>query len=645
MSKRHVRELREVYEHIFQDAKYAYPTLAGELDKDLARLLKLVDCRGICVFAVYLPNVGKHFDRCLSAGRYEFTGLPLTRARSVNVRVPRFLGSLYLLVFNKDGFLKEDCDVGAIRFIRQLLMAAKKATLDCSAQSVLDEVQEFCDVDRQLPEPDGFWDATSPTSEECCSTFPGFQGEEWYLNKLGMEEKSSMSDLLVNLDLVSGFINAALGHYQPNDWRFRHGPGAVSERTGSVNKYQFVNWSERLESVYPIADHGFHNHSAWIDWVRDRAGEIGSSEPASRLISVPKTFAKPRLIAAEPSEHQWCQQNIWHFLRERVRNSWISNFVRFRDQTRNQELCLLGSSTTLLATVDLSAASDRVSCHAVGNLFRSNIGLLQALRASRTRYLDQDLNSDVPARIALRKFSTMGSACTFPVESLMFMAVAIAAVLTTRRVQVTAENIASLSGEVTVFGDDIIVPVDCRLVFQRALEVLDFKVNLAKTFWTGRFRESCGVDAYHGVNVTPAYWRSPTEATPDSIASKVEVCNNFYSKWLLRTSSYLASTIRVGEIPTVAVDSGVFGFKSRTGPRLDSLKSRWNRNLQRIEVRVTRLRAKVTRLGINDDSALLQFFTEDPQPYQTWSGGIGQRPRLSLVRGWVPATDLLSQHR
>jgi hypothetical protein len=656
MSKRHVRELREVYENIFQDAKYAYPTLVDELDKDLARLLKLVDCRGICVFAVYLPAAGKHFDRCLSTGQYEFAGLPLTGARSANVRLPKFLGCLYLLVFNKDGFLKEDCDVGAIRFIRQLYMAAKKATLDCSAQSVLDEVQEFCDVDLLLPEPHRFWSEEAPTDEECAASHPGFREEAWYLSKLGEDERSSMSDLLAYIDLTAGYVNAALGHYQPDDWRFRHGPGAVSERTGVVNKYRFVNWSERLESVYPLADYGFHNHSAWVDWVQSeqgshpsgwapRAWEIGSSDPASRLIAVPKTFLKPRLIAAEPTEHQWCQQNIWHYFCERVKHSWLANFIRFRDQTRNQELCLLGSRTTLLATVDLSAASDRVSCHAVGNLFRANIGLLQALRASRTRYLEQSINSDVDERLRLRKFSTMGSACTFPVESLMFMTVAIAAVLFTRRVQVTVENIASLSGEVTVFGDDIIVPIDCRLAFQRALEILDFKINSAKTFWIGRFRESCGVDAYHGVDVTPAYWRSPTEATPDSIASKVEVCNNFYEKWLLRTSSFLASTIRNGEIPTVAVDSGVFGFKSRTGPRLDSLKSRWNRDLQRTEVRVVRLSAKTTRSGINDNSALLQFFTEAPEPHEPWASGIGQRPRISLKRGWVPTSDLYSQQR
>lgn len=642
MSKRHVRELREVYVNIFKDAAYAFPTLAVSLQKDLERLLTFVDCRGIGVFAVDLPAAGKHFDRCLSDGQYKFVGLCLTRPMSTKVRVPRFLAGLYLLVFNEQGFLKEDCNVESISFIRQLYMAAKKATLDCNVQYVLDEVKEFCDVDSQLPETSSFWNTEDPDAEVIEKEFPGFGGSPWYNGKLGDEEKSSLSGLLVQLDLVSGFINAELGPYRPENWRFRHGPGAISERTGVVNKYQFVNWTERLESAFPIADHGFHNHSAWIDWAM-LGGKIGSDEPFSRLISVPKSFTKPRLIAAEPSEHQWCQQNIWHYFCDQVSNTWLSKFVRFRDQTRNQELCLVGSSTSLLATVDLSAASDRVSCHAVGNLFRSNIGLLQALRASRTRYLHQQINSDVNERVELRKFSTMGSACTFPVESLMFLAVAIAAVLFTRRLPVTVENVTSLSGEVTVFGDDIIVPVDCRVVFERALEVLDFKINSAKTFWTGKFRESCGVDAFAGVDVTPAYWRSPTDAKPDSIVSKVEVANNFYSKFLLNTSAYLASTVRVGGIPIVAVESGVCGFKSRTGPQLSSLKKRWNHDLQRTEVLVTGLTARVTKTPITDDSALLQYFTEAPQPYQSWTGGVGQRPRLSIKRRWVPIESLSSQ--
>jgi len=642
VSNRHVRELRNVYTALFEDAKYAFPTLAAGLSRDLSRLLRLVDSRGIHVFVVDLPAVGKHLDRCLSTGSYTTSGLCLTRQVSDSVRVPRFLRDLYLQIFDESGNLKEDCNVECVLFLRQILYCAKKATLDCNDQNILDEVQEFLVIDSQLPEPEEVWEADVPTDAEMSSAFTGFSDSALIRDRLGCDPTGLLSTFLVNLDLVSGFISAELGPYRPEDWRFRHGPGAVSERTGSVNKYQFVNWSERLESVYPLADYGFHNHSAWIDWVRDGKG-IGSHDPMSRLVAVPKSFLKPRLIAAEPTEHQWCQQNCWHYFCERVKHTWIGDFVRFRDQSKNQRMALEGSGNDRLATVDLSAASDRVTCHVVGNLFRSNIGLLQALRASRTRYLHQQINREVDELVRLRKFSTMGSACTFPVESLVFLAVAIASCLTVRTMRVTAGNIASLSGEVTVFGDDIIVPSDCRVVFERALEVLYFKVNDSKTFWTGKFRESCGVDAFAGVNVTPAYWRSPSDAKPESIASTVEVANNFYKKFMLHTASYLASTVQKADMPTVAVDSGVLGFQSRLGPHLKPLRRRWNRSLQREEVLVTGISARVTKTAIHDDSALLQYFTEDPSPYTMWKGGVSSRPALKIRRRWVPVENLCSQ--
>ena len=115
----------------------------------------------------------------------------------------------------------------------------------------------------------------------------------------------------------------------------------------------------------------------------------------------------------------------------------------------------------------------------------------------------------------LRKFSTMGNACTFPVESLLFFSIAVAAILTVRKVTPTKEAIKDAATEVAVFGDDIVAPKDSRELLKRALVVLDFKVNVDKSYEAGRFRESCGVDAYAGANVTPTYLRSLASGSPD----------------------------------------------------------------------------------------------------------------------------------
>jgi len=645
MSKCHVRELSNVYFALFQDAKATFPTLGAEFEKDLTRLNSLVERRGIRVFLEDLPAVGKHLDRCLSSGQYNLSGLPLTKRFSGRVVIPKFLRGLYLLVFHETGSLREDCSTEAIFFLRQLLYVAKKAVYPCSQEKVEDEVQNFYLTDSQLPEPESFWMASSPSDLATSAPYRGFGNSQLLRARIDTydpQQRTELSIFLMNLDKVSRLITTTLGSYDPSEWRFRHGPGAIAEASGPSNKYYWTNWSEVLESGFPIADYGFHNHSSWADRCQD-SGSIDSSEPSSRLIAVPKTFSGPRLIAAEPSEHQWCQQNCWNYFCSRTRESWIGEFVAFRDQSLNQALCSEASRTGSLATVDLSAASDRVTCHVVGQLFWRNPELLRALRSTRTRSLQQQLAPSVPGVVALRKFSTMGSANTFPVESLVFLAISLAAVATRRGLEdIRRSTLTSLIGEVAVFGDDIIIPSDSRELTVRALEVLYFKVNDQKSFWTGKFRESCGVDSFDGCLVTPIYWRQPYDGGPESLSSVVECRNNFYRKFLLNTAAYLESTIP-RDIPEVSMNSGVFGVKTRFRPRCDGFPRRYNEHLQRFEVRVGSLVTSQRRTPTDDDTALLQYFTEAPSPDNIWTHGVPQRPSLRIKRRWVSQELITAQ--
>ncbi len=651
MSKCHVREMSTFFRSLIEDCLKAYPALGAELERDLNRLLSLVEKRGIGVFLRDLPSVGKHFDRCLSNGEYKLSGLPLTKRYSNRVVIPKFLRGLYLLVFNETGLLKEDYDVMAIKFIRQLTLVYKKATIPCSEEAVQDEVLEFFTVDRTLPEPERFWNDESVSSPDVIKeTYHGYGKSNLYrsrLDALDPRKRIKLSNFLAGLDFVSSLVTTTLGSYDPGMWRFRHGPGAVSEVTGPSNKYCWKNWSDRLELEFPIADYGFHSYASWAD--RCHRDEIsGSKEPYSRMVAVPKSFTKPRLIAMEPSEHQWCQQNLWHYFSKRTRSSWIGSFVRFNDQTLNQELCTLGSRTGTLATVDLSAASDRVSCHFVGQFFRSNSKVLNALRSSRTHYVKQLLTPRVPELFDLRKFSTMGNACTFPVESLSFLAIAIAAVLTERKLPLTLNSVRTIVGEVAVFGDDIVIPTDSRELMVEALEVLDFKVNDSKSFWTGRFRESCGVDSYDGVNVTPVYWKTFYQGDPETLASVIETRNNLYTNWLLSAANQLAWTLP-WQLPSVVMGSGVMGLKSRVPVSNDHLPKRWNTHLQRDEVKVLSITAVQHKTPVHDDSVLLQYFTEVPSvplsgyskdPRPKWTGGIAQRPQLKTRLRWVPVESI-----
>lgn len=644
MFKSHVEELLRVLKCLFKDAGNAYPTLRDEFVKDHARLVGLAQQRGIHLFCVDLPAVGKHLDRCVSEGTFSVSGIPLTGRCPRCIMYPEFLKGLWGRVFSESGVLKEDCDVEALLVLRQVYYLAKGAKLRCADEDVSDEVKEFFSVDSQLPEPEGFW------SEETCGkadeTFQGFSRSEIYSQSPAIARCGQGQVFLRNLDLVSGLINSDLGSYDPEDWDFRHGPGVVSERKGSVNKYQFVNWSDRLESVFPLADFGFHNHNGWGRYLvssrlrRTTVPLVESKDPASRMISVPKTLSKPRLIAAEPTEHMWCQQNLWHYFCDRVKLTWLAEFIRFRDQTLNQELCTRASVDGSLATLDLSSASDRMSCHFVGNLFRANLGLLEALRATRTRQVTQTLEPSVPEVIVLKKFSTMGSACTFPVETIGFLSIALAAVATVRGLRVTRGTLRALKGEVAVFGDDIIVPQDSRELCCTGLEALGFKLNAAKSYWSGNFRESCGVDAYRGVDITPVYWRALTGSDPESIASALAVRNSFYKRGYWTVAAHIASTIPRGFIPRVQVGTGAFGLESFLGLSVSGHFRRFNWKLQREEVYVQRLSARQEHSPIECDSALLQFFTEDPHPSEPWASGVALRPKTRLSLAWEDINEL-----
>jgi len=645
MSKCHVSELSNVYRAIFQDAKYAFPTLEMEFERDLTRLLSLVEHRGIRVYLEDLPAVAKHLDRCLDGGQYILSGLPLTKRFSGRVVIPKFLRGLYLLVFHETGRLKEDASVEAVFFLRQILSAAKKAVFALDDSKIEDEVLEFVKVDESLPELDEFWSAkpTDPIFRKEPEYY-GYSTSPLYaerISALPTHQRGQLTVFLAALDFMSGAVTSSLGSYDPGRWSFKHGPGAVSEVTGPSNKYYWKNWSNSLESEYPIADYGFHSYASWADraYYRD---DIGSEEPASRMVAVPKSFSKPRLIAAEPSENMWCQENLAHFFSDRARATWIDNFVRFNDQGLNQQLCKVGSLVGTLATVDLSAASDRVTCHAVGHLFRSNPRLLRCLRASRTRSVVQKYTTKVESSIQLRKFSTMGNACTFPVESLLFFCTAMAATLVSRELPWTQKSIESLIGEVAVYGDDIVIPVDSRELFVTALEVLHFKVNSSKSFWSGNFRESCGVDSFRGVTVTPAFWKIGYDGGPESLASVVATSNNFYQKFMLNAAAYLASTLpRL--VPTVAQHSGVFGLETRLEVSNPSLRERWNSDLQRFEILVLTTMMSQKRSPTNDDTAILQFLTEDPGQGIPWTHGILQRPLTKVRKRWVSRDSVAAQ--
>jgi len=202
----------------------------------------------------------------------------------------------------------------------------------------------------------------------------------------------------------------------------------------------------------------------------------------SRFLTVPKSAKTDRCIAAEPTGNGFLQQGVHTYMRRRLKRFGVD----LDDQSINQENARKAYSQKL-STLDLSMASDTISRELVYHLLPLDWALfLDSLRSPETRVGNEWVRTE--------KFASMGNAFCFELETLIFWALACT----------VSENLGFVN-QVTVYGDDIIVPRDAFDPLVEMLEVCGFTVNKKKSFKDGNFFESCGKHFHCGVEVTPVY--------------------------------------------------------------------------------------------------------------------------------------------
>lgn len=203
------------------------------------------------------------------------------------------------------------------------------------------------------------------------------------------------------------------------------------------------------------------------------------------LFTVPKNSEIDRVACKEPEINMLAQKGVGDFIRKRLQRSGID----LDDQTRNQRLALIASSSGILSTIDLSSASDSISYMLVARLLPTEwFRLLDAIRSKETLIAEEWYEPNM--------FSSMGNGFTFELESLLFYSLARAIAYYSRT-----------PGTISVYGDDIIVPVSVAPRLARWFRWFGFLVNTKKSHWSGPFRESCGKHYYRGCDVTPFYVR------------------------------------------------------------------------------------------------------------------------------------------
>lgn len=313
--------------------------------------------------------------------------------------------------------------------------------------------------------------------------------------------------LIQSFDWMRSWIRDVLGPL-PKELGGRFGPGSTFHDVGRL-----ITVPDKMTSRPTVTKPARCLLTIWSQTAWCRAllsSHQNRSDPedvrGNRFTTVPKDARKDRGIAIEPSINVFYQLAVGKVIRNRLRLN--ANIDLKFGQELHRRLAREASRTGSHATIDLSNASDTVSYNLVKILLPEGwFLLLDTLRSPRTLVRGRWHH--------LQKFSSMGNGYTFELETLIFSAIAAHAC---HLDNVDASHEAT---RLSVYGDDIILPVKASGTFLALLKLLGFTPNPEKTFTDGKFRESCGGDFFDGLAVRPYYQKD----VPDEPANWIRMAN------------------------------------------------------------------------------------------------------------------------
>lgn len=552
---------------LFDDVKRLMPGVRG-LDRDLITIKNRFEHEGDSFLTITLPILNAALEEGLRSGRF---------SRPSNFRNSRKSGALPVLlqgllenVFDsRTGCILDEPDVESIMTLRQILLMFKKLSLPSLHTRKLERlaIEKFHEVDSSIVET--------------------FDKED--------------------LNLIR-FVSSRVLRKLSLDFDGRHGPGAVYEGCKGNSK-----WSELINQITSdayaplrctVAEYLNSN-----GYILDNGAIVHGNDAKSRVTFVPKTATAVRSISVEPVVLQFEQQRYNSILRESIKRCDIlSNCLDLSDQSKNKELALIGSRTGAWSTLDLSSASDLLSLSLVKEIIGGvSADLLDGLIGCRSPSYEYDGVS-----YPMKKYAGMGNATTFPVQSICFSVIAIAAILNHAFSEQRRRGnlVAYASSCIRIYGDDIIVKSEYTHVVVDLLERFGLKLNRHKSFWTGKFRESCGCDAYDGVDVTPVYVRRLIDrsATASDFASVVSTSNQLWLRCYYATADAIRASVDSMcklRIPLAHPNSGLMCWSDRYG---SSEIHGWNSVYHSRYVSGPSVRPKWTTSKLSGVPALIKFF-------------------------------------
>lgn len=590
--------------------------LATTTIRDFETIKSRTEHEGLSFLTITLPSFCDGFERALDRGRAEPSDFPSFRTDRKGV-LPVFLRGCTRLVFDElSGVILDHPSHTAVFAVRSLTRLFKKVLVECSDARKEAAEQAFKDVESELQSFDLNEVGDLPLIGEVADLLWGYTLGSFGL--FGSEDRFYSSD---GLEAIA---------FKP-----KHGPGATAEHLSPNERFRIRSYYQRNTRSFPLDLYAIPN-VGWHESLKGIRVLAPEEEQPVRVVFVPKTLKTPRVIAIEPSHQQYLQQSVLCELVPLLeRADFTKGHVNFTDQTVNQRLAKLGSERGHLATLDMKEASDRVSVDLVCYVFRSVPRFLRMLLDCRSTHACTPDGTVLP----LYKFASMGSALCFPVESMIFFTLLIAADHKLNGRRPSLASVRQSASKVWVYGDDLVIPVP---LVETAVEVLQscrLKVNTSKSFWTGKFRESCGADYFDGTSVKPVYLRTLIDDerrhSAEEVLSLVSTANQFYRAGWWFACDFLRRYVedRVGPLPHVKETSPLVGWSDVKGSY--SFK-RFNRRLHRFEMigispRVTK---QVDDISNDSTALMMKALLSDslhsvPDHYQSV-----RRGALKLKRHW-----------
>jgi len=574
---------------------------------DLRKIHRRVCAEGDGFLTKTLPRLAKALDKAL-AEEIPLNSAELGFKPQPGSKLPILFGTLFNRILKTDGTPLDTPCVNSIKQIRQLLYLWYKYELPYSDEQEQHVITKFARTEREL----------ETVSERLCRLgtavtefitshrrspytrfIPRTKEKEGYFVTL-RERQEGPYDLREVTREARAILSDVLAFFDPKDIVPRHGPGAVATKQQLSEKYQWINVSAKITRKYPLDEFFFSSLGHVCDRV-DTLARIGQEDLPARVCLVPKDSRGPRLISCEPVDYQWVQQGLAASLVRLIEHHDLTRYnVFFTDQVPNRVGALLGSNTGKYATLDLNEASDRVSLELVRLLFPPHIfEYLESCRSSSTVLPDGLI-------LPLWKFAPMGSSLCFPIMALTIFSILAA-----------AAPDADTRESIHVYGDDVIVPTAFAGDAIELLESFGLKINRDKSCIKGFFRESCGMDAYKGICVTPVRLRTvwSSSRSPDSYASWVAYANSFWDRRYYAAYDYIVGLLHsvYGAIPDEDMNLSCPSLRYVPDDARPK-RSRSNPSLQKREWLVWDLKSPHVDQTIDGWQMLLRFFAEGMKP-------------------------------